>query len=461
MIFTDRTDTIAAVCTAPGMGAIAVIRISGTDAIAIANTLWRGKPLADAPSHTAHLGYITDTAGGDIDQAVATVFRAPNSYTGENTVELSCHGSTYIQQAVLNALVDSGVRIALPGEFSQRAFANGKVDLTQAEGIADLIASRSAEAHRLALSQTKGAFSHELDTLRQKLIDLASLIELELDFSEEDVAFADRTQLLELCEYTLGKVTALADSYAQGRVIRDGYPVAIVGAPNAGKSTLLNTLVGDDIAIVSQIPGTTRDAIQATTLIGGSLFRLIDTAGLRETDDTVERLGIGRTHRHIEQASAIVWLIDPTDNPMRQLEEAAETLAGAAAQHKIIAVGKSDLADTSDLVSHIKSAYPEYTAVAISSLSSSGIEPLLEQLHKIGDTASTADVTVTNARHYQALCETKDALERVRDGLKGGISGDFVAQDLRQATAALGTITGAVTTDTLLATIFSRFCVGK
>ena len=237
MIFTDRTDTIAAVCTAPGMGAIAVIRISGTDAFAITDTLWRGKPLADAPSHTAHLGFITDTTGNDIDQAVATVFRAPNSYTGENTVELSCHGSTYIQQAVLNALVDSGVRIALPGEFSQRAFANGKVDLAQAEGIADLIASRSAEAHRLALSQTKGAFSHELDTLRQKLIDLASLIELELDFSEEDVSFADRTQLLELCEYTLGRVTALAGSYAQGRVIRDGYPVAIVGAPNACKST--------------------------------------------------------------------------------------------------------------------------------------------------------------------------------------------------------------------------------
>ena len=384
MIFTDRTDTIAAVCTAPGMGAIAVIRISGTDAIATADALWRGKPLADAPSHTAHLGYITDSAGNDIDQAVATVFHAPNSYTGENTVELSCHGSTYIQQAVLNALVDSGVRIALPGEFSQRAFANGKVDLAQAEGIADLIASRSAEAHRLALSQTKGAFSHELDTLRQRLIDLASLIELELDFSEEDVSFADRTQLLELCEYTLGKVTALADSYAQGRVIRDGYPVAIVGAPNAGKSTLLSAISAARPKIADYPFTTMEPSLGIVSYRDGKSFVMADIPGIIEGASEGRGLGL-RFLRHIERNAVLLFMVSADTASIKDdyqvlLRELREFNPELNDKSRVLAVTKSDLLDD-ELREALSQELPDDLPVLfISSVTGDGLTELKDLL---------------------------------------------------------------------------------
>ena len=468
------TDTIAAIATPPGTGAIATIRISGPRAIDIVQKLWSGAPLHTAKSHTAHLGTISHPDGTQIDQTLATIFRAPNSYTGEDTIEISCHGSTYIQQNILKALILAGAKMAGPGQFSQQAFLNHKIDLAQAEGIADLIAAQSQAAHRLALQQTKGKFSQQLETLRQNLIQLASLLELELDFSEEDVTFADRETLLRLSQNTLNTIQSLADTYAQGQAIRNGHPTTIAGAPNAGKSTLINALAGDPIAIVSQIPGTTRDAIQTTITIGGHLIRITDTAGLRNTTDTIENLGIQLAHRHIRQASTLIYLIDPTAPLTPQTDQLTDTLKDLTPlPHLIIAISKTDLlpdADTDDApdakdiaetTARLAAIYPNAEILKISAKTPDGTAPLTQAIRRHLDATPAPDIAVTNARHYQALTETAQALTRLNDGLTEGLTADILALDLRQALHTLGTITGAITTDTLLHTIFSRFCIGK
>lgn len=469
MTFND--DTICAVSTAPGVGGIAVIRVSGAQARQIVDRVWRGKRLDSVASHTAHLGSIVDESGEVIDSAVATVFCAPASFTGDDVVELSVHGSAWIQRETVQLLVRQGCRIAEPGEFTRRAFAAGKLDLAEAEAVADVIASSSRAAHRMAMSQMRGDFSRRLESLRERLLELASLLELELDFSEEDVEFASREKLRELAEEIHDVVARLASSFATGAALKEGVPVAIVGATNAGKSTLLNRLLGDDRAIVSDIHGTTRDIIEDRIEIGAVLFRLIDTAGLRDTTDVVESLGIDRTVKQIDKAAIVVWVIDPaaTDDTLRDTWQriSAHLTEG---QHLIIAVNKSDLRATPGnqseaIMNSIEMAaiLPEgFTVVNISAATGDSIDALHRALIEASGVNSwQGDILVTNARHYEALTRALDSIDRVIQGLAAGISGDFIAQDVRETIHHLGTITGAITTTDILSTIFSRFCVGK
>lgn len=469
MTFND--DTICAVSTAPGVGGIAVIRVSGAQARQIVDRVWRGKRLESVASHTAHLGSIVDEGGEVIDSAVATVFCAPASFTGDDVVELSVHGSAWIQRETVQLLVRQGCRIAEPGEFTRRAFAAGKLDLAEAEAVADVIASSSRAAHRMAMSQMRGDFSRRLESLRERLLELASLLELELDFSEEDVEFASREKLRELADEIHGVVARLASSFATGAALKEGVPVAIVGATNAGKSTLLNRLLGDDRAIVSDIHGTTRDIIEDRIEIGGVLFRLIDTAGLRDTTDVVESLGIDRTVKQIDKAAIVVWVIDPaaTDDTLRDTWQriSAHLTEG---QHLIIAVNKSDLRaapgnQSEAIMNSIETAaiLPEgFTVVNISAATGDGIDALHRALIEASGVNSwQGDILVTNARHYEALTRALDSIDRVIQGLAGGISGDFIAQDVRETIHHLGTVTGAITTTDILSTIFSRFCIGK
>lgn len=469
MTFND--DTICAVSTAPGVGGIAVIRVSGAQARQIVDRVWRGKRLESVASHTAHLGSIVDEGGEVIDSAVATVFCAPASFTGDDVVELSVHGSAWIQRETVQLLVRQGCRIAEPGEFTRRAFGAGKLDLAEAEAVADVIASSSRAAHRMAMSQMRGDFSRRLESLRERLLDLASLLELELDFSEEDVEFASREKLRELAEEIHGVVARLASSFATGAALKEGVPVAIVGATNAGKSTLLNRLLGDDRAIVSDIHGTTRDIIEDRIEIGGVLFRLIDTAGLRDTTDMVESLGIDRTVKQIDKAAIVVWVIDPaeTDDTLRDTWQRISTHL-TEGQHLIIAVNKSDLRaapgnQSEAIMNSIETAaiLPEgFTVVNISAATGDGIDALHRALIEASGVNSwQGDILVTNARHYEALTRALDSIDRVIQGLAGGISGDFIAQDVRETIHHLGTITGAITTTDILSTIFSRFCIGK
>lgn len=469
MTFND--DTICAVSTAPGVGGIAVIRVSGAQARQIVDRVWRGKRLDSVASHTAHLGSIVDESGEVIDSAVATVFCAPASFTGDDVVELSVHGSAWIQRETVQLLVRQGCRIAESGEFTRRAFAAGKLDLAEAEAVADVIASSSRAAHRMAMSQMRGDFSRRLESLRERLLELASLLELELDFSEEDVEFASREKLRELADEIHGVVARLASSFATGAALKEGVPVAIVGATNAGKSTLLNRLLGDDRAIVSDIHGTTRDIIEDRIEIGGVLFRLIDTAGLRDTTDVVESLGIDRTVKQIDKAAIVVWVIDPaaTDDTLRDTWQRISTHL-TEGQHLIIAVNKSDLraapGNQSEAIrDSIETAaiLPEgFTVVNISAATGDGIDALHRALIEgSGVNSWQGDILVTNARHYEALTRALDSIDRVIQGLAGGISGDFIAQDVRETIHHLGTITGAITTTDILSTIFSRFCIGK
>ena len=487
--------TAVAVASPAGEGAVATVRVSGPDAIFIVGSAWRGRSLADIRPRTATLGCYIAVDGGELDQCVATVFRAPASFTGEDSVELSLHGSRWIQQAVVADLISRGCVMAERGEFSRRAFLNGKIDLAQAEGIADLIAASSRAAHRLAFSQTKGTFSRRLDALRADLIELASLLELELDFSEEDVEFADRPRLLDIARRTQELVDRLAASYAAGHVIADGVGVVIAGAPNAGKSTLLNLLLDDDRAIVSDIPGTTRDVIEATREINGVLYRFIDTAGLRHTDDPVERLGIDRTRDRAARASAVVWLLDAAAPLDPQLKE-RDALAASIPEVPVITVAnKADLLParqtTADDATSLPGAGIETSPVPgldagisapgagidiaaihgsvrgavceISAKTGEGIDSLIAQIEKTVDNGLDwqTDLMVTNGRHYESLLKIGEALRQTIAGLETGLSADLIAEDLRIAIHHLGTITGAVTTDTLLSTIFSRFCIGK
>lgn len=459
MQHTDSERTIAAIATPAGQGGIAVIRVSGRDAFDIVQKMWRGKPLAQCTSHTAHLGNILQEDGSVLDQAVITLFRAPNSFTGEDTVEISVHGSRWIQREALNQLMRCGAKPAGPGEFSQRAFANGRMDLAQTEAVADLIAAESRAAHRLALSQMSGAFSRKLNELREQLIHFGSLLELELDFSEEDVEFADRTQLINSAKETLAVVQRLALSYKSGRAFKEGVPVAIAGAPNVGKSTLLNRLLDSDKAIVSDIPGTTRDIIEDTREIGGILFRFIDTAGLRDTADTVERIGIERAKEHIDRAAVTLWLVDPT----QPLEAQLASITAPSEGKRFVILTKSDLSDDA-VTNQILAALPgSCPVISISAKTGSGIDELEAALVRTATTEHNPEneLIVTNARHYEALTAGAEALQRVLTGLQTGIPTDFVAQDVREALYHLGLVTGAVTTADLLTSIFSHFCIGK
>ena len=463
----SNESTICAISTPHGTGGIAVIRISGPQAISYTSQCWKGAPIADMASHTAHLGNILFADGQMLDQVVLTIFRAPNTFTGEDVIEISCHGSVWIQQQIVNRLIECGCQAASAGEFTQRAFANHRIDLSQAEAIADVIAASSRAAHRIAINQMRGAFSNQLADLRTQLLDFVSLIELELDFSEEEVEFADRTQLLTLANHILDIITRLADSFATGNVIKNGLPVAIAGETNAGKSTLLNYLLHDDRALVSNIHGTTRDVIEDTITLGGTLFRFIDTAGIRHTHDTIEAMGIERTFKKINEAQLVLWLIDGTNPPQHLAQLSTEILPHTAGKQLIAVVNKDDClnndqrqAITNTLTQLLP---PDAQHIFISAKQQTALNQLQNMLIEAAalPEADESQVIVTNARHYQALTRAQQALQRAIQGLTQGISGDFVSQDIREAMHYLGEITGEITTHDILGNIFSRFCIGK
>lgn len=451
-------DTIAALSSPPGRGALAVVRLSGPDAFVMAQAICPGLP-DPLPDRSALFVRIVDEEGL-IDEAVLTAFKGPRSYTGEDVVEFSVHGSPYVQQRLLLALAGQGARPAGPGEFTLRAFLNRKLDLSQAEAVADLIASESAAQHRMAYQQLRGGFSQRIETLRGQLIDLCALVELELDFSEEDVEFARRDDLLALLDELHAICTRLIASFRYGNAVRAGIPVAIVGAPNSGKSTLLNTLLQEDRALVSEIPGTTRDTVEETITLGGVLFRFIDTAGLRDTDDTVERMGIERSYRKAADASVVILLADATTRDAHQLRAdaraLAERLAADAPQRPPLTL--LPVMNKADLVA-------QHTAdvLHVSARLGTGIDALKEALvaHVAALRTGSEDLVVSNVRHVEALRLADMALLDARKGVVEGISGELLAIDLRKAQHHLGEITGRITTDDLLGSIFGRFCIGK
>lgn len=455
-------DTICAVSTPHGMGGIAVIRVSGDDSLAMVQQRWKGKPLSEMASHTAHLGHIVDSHGEILDEAVLTVFRAPNSFTGEDVVELSCHGSMWIQQQVVATLIDAGCRAAAGGEFTRRAFANGKLDLSQAEAVADVIASQSRASHHVAMNQMRGAFSRQLSSLRSQLLQFVSLIELELDFSEEDVSFADRERLTALATSIKEVVDSLAGSYQAGNAIKNGLPVAIVGPTNAGKSTLLNVLLGDDRALVSDIKGTTRDVIEDTIVMGGTLLRFIDTAGIRQSSDVIESMGIERSFKKMDEARIVLWVIDATA-PVGELKDFYHQIVDHCHGKELIAViNKIDAGSAHDVVKKLNELGVKIAQ--ISAREGIGVEQLKQDIIETAALPQVSDenaVIVTNARHYHALVRASEALERTLQGLDAGISGDLVSQDIRECMHYLGEITGEISTDDILGEIFAHFCIGK
>ncbi|MGI9546760.1 MAG: tRNA uridine-5-carboxymethylaminomethyl(34) synthesis GTPase MnmE [Flavobacteriaceae bacterium] len=465
-----RKDTIIALATAQGMAAIAVLRISGTNAISmVANNFQMpgNKLLKEQDSHTIHLGYIKD---GDrtLDQVLVSIFKAPNSYTGEEVVEISCHGSIYIQRQILQLFLDKGCSLAEPGEFTLRAFLNGKLDLSQAEAVADLIASESEASHKVAIQQMRGGISHEIKLLRDELLHFASLIELELDFAEEDVEFADRKDLSELLLKIHGVLQKLVDSFALGNVLKNGIPTAIVGEPNVGKSTLLNVLLKEDRAIVSEIAGTTRDSIEDEMIIGGVSFRFIDTAGLRATEDTIESIGIKRTYEKISKASVVILLVEATDYLYKdvQVHSRFKELANDYPDKSLMLVlNKSDEVDAHQIrdIYNSLALEKEINSVVISAKTGEGIDQLQHKLLEFIDKGmlQNNETVVTNSRHYEALQKALQAIDQVREGMDGSLSGDLLAIDIRQALHHLGEITGEITTDDLLGNIFANFCIGK
>lgn len=462
-------DTICAVATAPGMGAIAVVRMSGPQSHDILCKLFyqHGKPFPKEKiqGHKTFFGHLvipSEKQPETLDEVLVTFFIAPHSFTGEDAVEISVHGSVYVQQRLLELLIDEGARMAMPGEFTRRAFVNRKFDLAQAEAVADIIASQNEAAHRVAMNQLKGGFSKQLQTLRSKLLEITSLIELELDFSEEDVEFADRSQLKRLLDDTQHHIQELTASFRLGNAIKNGIPVAIVGETNTGKSTLLNALLGEDRAIVSDIAGTTRDTIEEVMNLDGTLFRFIDTAGIRDTEETIEKIGIERTFRKINEADIVLGLIDATKSSNAIKAAAQRILNHIDNKHQtlILLLNKSDLyrANT-DLGIQATNVYIQN----LSAKTGEGMDQLRQTLASIkqGMNLSHDAVLVSNVRHFEALKHAYSSLDVVRSGLEEGLPTDLVAQDLREALYHLGTITGEITTDEVLGSIFSRFCIGK
>jgi len=458
-------DTIIALATASGAGAIAVLRVSGPKAISVSNTLFKSihdKNLLNQPTHTIHLGHIVD---GDrvLDEVLVSIYKNPQSYTGEDIVEISCHGSSYIQQEILQLFIRNGCRSANPGEFTLRAFLNGKMDLSQAEAVADLIASDSAAAHQIAMQQMRGGFSSEIKKLREELLNFASLIELELDFSEEDVEFADRRQFEDLLQRIVKVLKYLIDSFSTGNVIKNGVPISIIGAPNVGKSTLLNALLNEDKAIVSNIAGTTRDAIEDELIIEGIKFRFIDTAGIRQTDDTVESIGIKKTFAKMAESQVIIQLIDASliskANTADILASLVETKAQYPEKETLVVLNKMDLADKA-LLSKV---FSELEPLHMSAKTGTGVEllktKLLDMVH-MGKLQNN-DTIITNARHYDALRLALENIQKVQVGMQTGLSGDLLAIDIREALYHFGRITGEISTDDLLGNIFANFCIGK
>jgi tRNA modification GTPase len=455
------TDTICALATPPGIGAIAVIRLSGTQAVEIANNCFFGKDLTKVDSHTLHFGTLRD---GDkiIDEVLLSVFKDGKSFTGENAVEISTHGSPYIQQQVIQLLVKNGAKLAGPGEFTLRSFLNGKIDLSQAEAVADLIASTSESSHQLAMQQMRGGFSNEIQKLRNELIHFASLIELELDFSEEDVEFADRKDLKELVIKLQTALHRLISSFNYGNVIKTGVPVAIVGEPNVGKSTLLNALLNEEKAIVSSIAGTTRDAIEDEIVIKGINFRFIDTAGIRTTSDEIETIGIKKSFEKIGEAAVVLLLVDAEIEQLA-LQEIYQSITEKiihSNKRLVVVANKVDKTNIEQIKEKFKGI--EHV-VYLSAKEKTNLDSLKDKLFDFVNAGALAnnDVVVTNARHYEALTKANEALLKVLEGLDSNITGDFLAMDIRQSLHHLGEITGEITTDDLLDNIFTRFCIGK
>lgn len=490
--FTDGT--ICAPATIPGTGAISIIRVSGKEALTIADKIIHlsGGSLAETEGYRLRYGTIFEADGSVLDNVIVSVFRAPHSYTGENSVEISCHASRFIVNAILEGLVNAGARIAAPGEFTRRAFVNGKMDLAQAEAVADVIASQSAASHKVAMNQLKGGFSSELKSLREKLLKMTSLLELELDFSEEDVEFASRSELEALVNEALTHIGRLTESFSRGNAIKNGVPVAIVGATNTGKSTLLNALLGEDRAIVSDIAGTTRDTIEETLNLGGVMFRFIDTAGIRETDEVVEKIGIERTFKKMDEASIVLGMTDLSRGEDSVLADAEyiwdKVNASSSGQEFLLLVNKCDVdgcesvdgeghvagyarvgyADKAGKMAEIEAALRakgiSAKLIPISAKTGYGLAALTETLAEIGRriTGDTDETLVTNIRHYEALVRAATALGRVRDGLQvATLPPDLIAQDLREALYHLGEIVGEIGTEEVLGNIFRKFCIGK
>jgi tRNA modification GTPase len=458
-------DTIVALATPSGAGAIAVIRISGAEAITIGNSVFqsiKGKDLTQQKSHTLHLGHIVD-GEKTLDQVLVSIFKGTNSYSGENTIEISCHGSTYIQQQIIQLLLRKGCRMATAGEFTLRSFLNGKMDLSQAEAVADLISSDNEASHQIAMQQMRGGFSNEIAQLRQELLNFASLIELELDFAEEDVEFADRTQFYELLNRIEFVLKRLIDSFAVGNVIKNGIPVAIVGEPNVGKSTLLNALLNEERAIVSEIAGTTRDTIEDELVIGGIGFRFIDTAGIRETVDVIESIGIKKTFEKIEQAQVVVYLFDGSQFKVSgsNLKVELEKIKNQFPLKPLIIIGnkadKLELSEKEYLLTEIPNI------LLLSAKEKIGVEELKNQLLSFVNTGALRnnETIVTNTRHYDSLLKALEEIQKVNYGLQTNLSSDLMAIDIREALYYFGEITGTVTNDELLGNIFANFCIGK
>ena len=453
-------DTIVALATPSGAGAIAIIRLSGKEAITIATEIFNsisGKELLKQKSHTVHLGNIVD-GSRIIDQVLATIFKNPNSYTGENVVEFSCHGSSYIQQEIIQLLLRKGCRMATAGEFTLQAFLNGKMDLSQAEAVADLIASDSKASHQLAIQQMRGGFSTEIEELRIQLLNFASLIELELDFSEEDVEFANREEFQKLIKKITTLLKKLIDSFATGNVLKNGIPVAIVGRPNSGKSTLLNSLLNEERAIVSNIAGTTRDTIEDEITIGGIRFRFIDTAGLRETTDEIEKIGVERALEKLEKSSIYIYLFDSTEMSVLEVKKELDSFTTNSKQ--LIVANKIDKASKEELSAINNSGLPFLT---ISAKSKNSLDVLCNSLLNIAgiESLDSNQLMVTNSRHYDVLIKSLEEISKVQEGIDNHLTGDLLAIDLRQALYFLGEITGKVSNDDLLGNIFANFCIGK
>jgi tRNA modification GTPase len=454
----NEIKTIVATATAPGTSAISVVRLSGSRAISIADKVFRSvhnKVLSNQKSHTIHLGHIAQ-GNQTLDEVLVSLFKGPNSYTGEDVVEISCHGSSYVQQQIIKLLIDEGAQLAEPGEFTLRAFINGKMDLTQAEAVADLIASESEASHRVAIQQLRGGISNQLQQLREQLINFASLVELELDFSEEDVDFADRNELDKLLRQAQDTIKSLIDSFSMGNAMKQGVPVAIAGKPNAGKSSLLNALAKDEKAIVSEIAGTTRDSIEDTVILDGIQFRFIDTAGLRDTEDEIEAIGVKKARTKISDAQILLYVVDPSTMTVSEINTEVKALQH---QNPLVLINKSDLHNMDKLYKQTQEL-KGLDSLLISAETGLGLDKLCAHLTRLVK-HTNYETILSNSRHHNELQQTLTAILAVREGLSSGLSGDLLAVNLRTALHHLGMLTGSISSDELLVNIFANFCIGK